>query len=155
MSDTIQLQFDPRLTKLLASGVTQPIHRTIVKIGTLVKNEAVKNLTKNKSMDQGALRQSIVFSDKVTWGTVVVGKKYGAVVENGRGKGKPMSSKYIEGWVVRKFGDPKLAFPIARSISKKGIKAKPFFKPAVKEGTRQADSIQKREIDNYLKSNLG
>ena len=56
---------------------------------------------------------------------------YGLVVEKGRGAGKPMPpAGAIAGWAARKGISPDALFVLRRSIGRKGIKARPYMKPA-------------------------
>ena len=60
--------------------------------------------------------------------------KYGYVQEFGRKPGGRMPPvDALKGWARRRLGDENLAFPVARSIAKKGTKPQPFFEPGVKQ----------------------
>jgi hypothetical protein len=86
MIDSIELKGDKEMQKLLESGVKRPMEKAVFRIGTLGQNEAKKNITSQRLIDTGQLRQSVVFTPMVdrTKGKITVGKKYGEQHEFGR-----------------------------------------------------------------------
>jgi len=76
---------------------------------------------------------------------------YGWVIEKGRGPNKKMPPvSVIESWCKSKSIPVEAAFPIARSIGKKGIKAKPFIAKSMQDVVANsiADAIKKAFISN-------
>jgi hypothetical protein len=78
---------------------------------------------------------------------------YGLVIDTGRRPGAKMPPiEAIKGWCSVKAIDLKYAYPIARSIGKKGIKAKPYIKEVLTLNVSQKiiDYI-KKTLDDILK----
>lgn len=76
-------------------------------------------------------------------------KGYASYVEHGRKPGKMPPPDILEAWAYKKFRlshkeARSAAWALARSIAKKGTKARPFFDPAVESGWRKMiDKIAK------------
>lgn len=76
-------------------------------------------------------------------------KGYASYVEHGRKPGKMPPPDILEAWAYKKFRlshkeARSAAWALARSIAKKGTKARPFFEPAVESGWRKMiDKIAK------------
>ena len=120
--------------------------------------DAKGNLRVNGSVVTGNLRASGKVQ-KVDDKTLDVGffssdardKGYASYVEHGRKPGKmpPPDPDILEAWAYKKFRlshkeARSAAWALARSISKKGTKAHPFFEPAVESGWRKMiDKIAK------------
>ena len=117
--------------------------------------DAKSNLRVNGSVVTGNLRASGKVQ-KVDDKTLDVGffsldsdKGYASYVEYGRKPGKMPPPNILEAWAYKKFRlshkeARSMAWALARSIAKKGTKARPFFEPAVESGWRKMiDKIAK------------
>ena len=117
--------------------------------------DAKTNLRVNGSVVTGNLRASGKVQ-KVDDKTLDVGffsldsdKGYASYVEYGRKPGKMPPPNILEAWAYKKFRlshkeARSMAWALARSIAKKGTKARPFFEPAVESGWRKMiDKIAK------------
>ena len=118
--------------------------------------DAKGNLRINGSVVTGNLRASGKVQ-KVDDKTLDVGffssdardKGYASYVEHGRKPGKMPPPDILEAWAYKKFRlshkeARSAAWALARSIAKKGTKARPFFEPAVESGWRKMiDKIAK------------
>ena len=117
--------------------------------------DAKTNLRFNGSVVTGNLRASGKVQ-KVDDKTLDVGffssdsdKGYARYVELGRKPGKMPPPAILEAWAYKKFRlshkeARSMAWALARSIAKKGTKARPFFEPAVESGWRKMiDKIAK------------
>ena len=118
--------------------------------------DAKGNLRANGSVVTGNLRASGKVQ-KVDEKTLDVGffssdvenKGYARYVEYGRKPGKMPPPDILEAWAYKKFrlshkDARSMAWALARSIAKKGTKARPFFEPAVESGWRKMiDKIAK------------
>ena len=118
--------------------------------------DAKTNLRVNGSVVTGNLRASGKVQ-KVDDKTLDVGffssdvenKGYARYVEYGRKPGKMPPPDILEAWAYKKFRlshkeARSRAWALARSIAKKGTKARPFFEPAVESGWRKMiDKIAK------------
>ena len=117
--------------------------------------DAKGNLRVNKSVVTGNLRASGKVQ-KVDDKTLDVGffssdseKGYASYVEHGRKPGKMPPPDILEAWAYKKYRsshkEARLkAWAMARSIAKKGTKARPYFEPAVESGWRKMiDKIAK------------
>lgn len=118
--------------------------------------DAKTNLRVNGSVVTGNLRASGKVQ-KVDDKTLDVGffssdardKGYASYVEHGRKPGKMPPPDILEAWAYKKFrlshkDARSMAWAMARSIAKKGTKARPYFEPAVESGWRKMiDKIAK------------
>ena len=117
--------------------------------------DAKSNLRVNGSVVTGNLRASGKVQ-KVDEKTLDVGffssdsdKGYASYVEYGRKPGKMPPPDILEAWAYKKFrlshkDARSAAWALARSIAKKGTKARPYFEPAVESGWRKMiDKIAK------------
>ena len=118
--------------------------------------DAKTNLRVNGSVVTGNLRASGKVQ-KVDDKTLDVGffssdvenKGYARYVEYGRKPGKMPPPDILEAWAYKKFrlshkDARSAAWALARSIAKKGTKARPYFEPAVESGWRKMiDKIAK------------
>ena len=118
--------------------------------------DAKGNLRANGSVVTGNLRASGKVQ-KVDEKTLDVGffssdvenKGYARYVEYGRKPGKMPPPYILEAWAYKKFrlshkDARSAAWALARSIAKKGTKARPYFEPAVESGWRKMiDKIAK------------
>ena len=117
--------------------------------------DAKSNLRVNRSVVTGNLRASGKVQ-KVDDKTLDVGffssdseKGYASYVEYGRKPGKMPPPDILEAWAYKKFrlshkDARSAAWALARSIAKKGTKARPYFEPAVESGWRKMiDKIAK------------
>ena len=89
----------------------------------------------NCPFDTGTLRTSIkLFPSSPGYAEYILaaGVSYSQNVEFGSSP-HYVSAKHLKDWARRKLGDENLAYPIAKSISKKGTKEQPFMRPALKQ----------------------
>ena len=111
--------------------------------------DAKTNLRVNGSVVTGNLRASGKVQ-KVDDKTLDVGffssdtrgKGYASYVEHGRKPGKMPPPDILEAWAYKKYRlshkeARSKAWAMARSIAKKGTKARPYFEPAVESGWRK------------------
>jgi hypothetical protein len=95
----------------------------------------LSQVTRDKTSTVGVVYSSITDSP------------YPLVMEYGRRPGaKPPPVAAIRPWVIAKFGDASLAYVIARSIGRKGIKPRRFLKKAYTQS--------KPAIDGYFRTAL-
>ena len=134
-----------------------------------IRNTAVKLVNENSS-DTGLLKNSIKI-DRSVKGVRSIGTHtgYGLYIEFGRRPGKPPPYRDLIKWVKRKkiagsysiktrkrSGSKKrqdkenigLAIAIAKSIGKKGTKAKPFLMPAFQREKKRIMFEVKKAINN-------
>lgn len=83
---------------------------------------------------------------------------YGEFVDKGRGPGKQPPISAIKPWLQIKGIPEKFAFPIARNIGKKGIKAVPFFGTTIdskiEQLTNQLTIAYTKDLDNYIQKQI-
>lgn len=154
MSDTGAIYvegLDELLRKMdrLPADVQRECFRAMQTASLDIIADAKGNLRINKSVVTGNLRASGKVQ-KVDDKTLDVGffssdsrgKGYASYVEHGRKPGKMPPPDILEAWAYKKFrlshkDARSMAWAMARSISKKGTKARPFFEPAVESGWRK------------------
>ena len=143
----IKIRGGKELAKRLNKEI--PTRRIIFKVGNLIETKAKENLRKvvySRPVSwtrTGKLQQSIAFSlQSDTKGKVTVGAVYGKFLEFGT---KPYTITPRR----RKFLRFKVGgeWVFARKARHPGIKKRPFFMPAVKEVSKNADKIAIREIN--------
>jgi hypothetical protein len=108
-------------------------------------NEAIRksvefikqNARRKAPVFEGTLKKAIVSKTSRMRGEVGIAEeaeKYGYVREYGRRPGSRMPPpNALKKWARIKLGDEGLAFPVAKSIARKGSLAHPFFEPAIEE----------------------
>ena len=83
---------------------------------------------------------------------------YGNFVDKGRGPGKQPPISAIKPWLQIKGIPEKFAFPIARNIGKRGIKATPFFGTTIDskigELTNELTIAYTKDLDNYIQKQI-
>jgi hypothetical protein len=105
--------------------------------------------------DTDTLQRSLTHEVQATGGMVVgragTNVKYGKVVEDGRAAGAtmPPPAALVQGGWLRRHGIPdSAAFVVARAIGRRGIKARPYLKPALQSNLvfiqREFDSLMTR-----------
>lgn len=134
------MQIDVRiegLERLQAGAAAAPATlasevRTAMTAGSLLIEGTARSLAPK---DTGRLAGSI--THQISGGGANLQSKigpsvgYGLVVEKGRGAGKPMPPEgAIAGWAARKGIPASALYVLRRSIGRKGIKARPYMKPA-------------------------
>lgn len=161
MSDTGAIYvegLDELLRKMdrLPAEVQRECFRAMQSASLDIIADAKGNLRVNGSVVTGNLRASGKVQ-KVDDKTLDVGffssdardKGYASYVEHGRKPGKMPPPDILEAWAYKKFrlshkDARSMAWALARSIAKKGTKARPFFEPAVESGWRKMiDKIAK------------
>lgn len=132
----------PGLSDLVGRlGKDEPIAKAVLKEalheGTLIFEGGVKSaIQEMEAMDTRTLFRSIVSEVEMTpypRGRVGVlrgpATSYARVVHEGRRPGAtPPPVAPIARWLKRKGRDPRLAYVVARSIGKRGVKGRPFLK---------------------------
>lgn len=161
MSDTGAIYvegLDELLRKMdrLPAEVQRECFRAMQSASLDIIADAKGNLRVNGSVVTGNLRASGKVQ-KVDDKTLDVGffssdvkdKGYASYVEYGRKPGKMPPPDILEAWAYKKFrlshkDARSMAWAMARSIAKKGTKARPYFEPAVESGWRKMiDKIAK------------
>lgn len=87
----------------------------------------------NAPVDVGTLRASIkLFPSTPGYKSYILadGVTYGIHIEFGTSP-HYVSAKHLKGWARRVLGDENAAYAVAKKISKQGMEAKPFFRPAL------------------------
>jgi HK97 gp10 family phage protein len=128
--------------------INKAINRSLIRI----QDQAKKNAP---SGDTQQLRQNWKifmgrFAGSLESGAKNRGYSYGLAVEFGTKphympvKNNPM----FQLWATRRGLNP---YAVARSIAKKGTKAKPFFQPAIDSQQKNVDNEFNKAMDNILK----
>ncbi len=99
-------------------------------------------------VDSGVLRGEIESTFTSTMGKVFTSTEYAKFVHEGTRPHK-VSGKHLEGWARKKGLNP---YAVAKSISKKGTKANPFFTRAIKKNKNKAMKLFEKEIDKAIDS---
>lgn len=137
-----------------------------------VVKQAQLNLTNNRSIAFGTLRQSIWYDmrgrtarvgpglgNKATSGPTGSPKNYGVFVERGRLPGKWPPRQVMRLWIQRKLGvDPdqgNVEFLIRRAIGRKGVAPRPFLEPAAITVSKKIPDIVNREIVRSIQRQAG
>jgi HK97 gp10 family phage protein len=128
--------------------INKAINRSLIRI----QDQAKKNAP---SGDTQQLRQNWKifmgrFAGELSSGAKNKGYQYGLVVEGGRraGKGFPYKDPLFVAWCKKRGLSP---FLVMRSIKRKGIKARPFFQPAIDSQQANVDREFSKAMDNILK----
>ena len=153
--------------KLAAAGgsVSKAIKNGLRRSAEAVVKQAKLNLTENRSVAFGTLRQAIWYQmannaksvtvgpglgNKATAGPTGSPRNYGVFVERGRAAGKWPPRNVLRAWIQRKLGqDPDeggLEFLIRRAIGRRGVRARPFMDPAARTVGPKIPAIMAREI---------
>ena len=135
---------------MLNAGVRKEVNLGVWRVVTHIQNEAKKNVNKELKNSKapgspfrrtGKLQQSITgVMEMFAAGRVYVGANYGRYFEEGTG----IYNKRSPYWTT--FGGI-----LDRPIFYQGMKARPFFKPAVEDGRNQAQAIITRVINQKIK----
>jgi hypothetical protein len=128
--------------------INKAINRSLIKI----QNTATKNAP---SGDTQQLRQNWNismgrFAGELSSGAKNNGYSYGLTVEYGRkpGKGFDYKNPMFVAWCDKRGLSP---FLVMRSIKKKGIKARPFFQPAINSSQEFIDKQFGDALEEILK----
>ena len=134
--------------KLLKAGAKSPTAEAVFKVVNFFETRAKKNLQKSVYASPkspyysrtGKARQSIIASkkDDLTY-RVFMGVNYGEYLEEGTGIYRGRT-----GWWTNWGG------VLPKPIFTKGMKARPFWKPAEDETKKEAPIIVKKVIQKYL-----
>lgn len=133
--------------KWLYSGnevIDKGISKGIAKATLLFEGASAKEAP----ADTGRLRGGITSTLTPTVGTIFTSSKYAKYVHDGT-KPHKVSGRRLEGWARKKGLNP---YAVAKSISRKGTKANPFFTRALKKNKIKAISVFEREIDRAIDS---
>jgi len=95
------------------------------------------NLTINKSIGFGDLRENIKIEKTSKGYNVVADRHYASAVEYGTFP-HWVPLKALEKWAMRKFGRKDVAYFVQKKIAEKGTKAKPYMEPAVESAYDEA-----------------
>lgn len=134
----------------LSGAINQAVAKAMNKAGETIANYAANKVRENESVDTEKLAKSIAVTQKATelsLETVIAPKVgYGVYVEKGtRPHFPPIAA--ITPWAKRKGISP---FLVARSIARKGTKAKPFMAPAAQEAPKMVATEVEGAIKNVL-----
>ena len=118
------------------------------------------NLTAVGAIDRGQLRRAVTSTASAigTGAQAILGVKlpYARPVEEGRRAGATLPpTAPIAAWLGRHGGDPKRAFVVARSIGRRGIRARPYLKPAAERAVRESGRHMQPAIDRIRARLLG
>jgi len=133
--------------KWLESGdeaVEKGISKGIAKATLLFEGASAKEAP----ADTGRLRGGITSSITPTVGTIFTTSKYAKYVHDGT-KPHRVSGSKLKAWAIRKGLNP---YAVAKSISRKGTRANPFFTRALKKNKIKAVSVFEKEIDRAIES---
>jgi Bacteriophage HK97-gp10, putative tail-component len=111
----------------------------------------------NSPINDGSLRSSITTSEprvtrdnaEITVGTNI---KYAKYMEQGT-RPHYVSARLLMPWARKKLGNANLAYAVAKSIAKKGVKGRFYFKKAKEDSLPFLDTNLKKAMDkiiNYL-----
>lgn len=129
--------------RIAEKHMNRAINRSLIRIQDQAKKNApsgdTQQLRQNWKLTMGR------FAGSLESGAKNKGYQYGLVVEGGRrvGKGFPYKDPLFVAWCKKRGLSP---FLVMRSIKRKGIKARPFFQPAIDS---QKNNVQ-REFDTAL-----
>lgn len=142
---SVEVTFNTAALDELLKGPSSPVAAYLGRVGAIVESRAKLNLTDMEAVDVGRLRGSVTHvvtrdgSDLAVFvGTNV---RYALPVHNGRRAGAKMPPvddildwarrKHIVDATMTESEQRGVAFVIARSISKRGINARPFLLEAI------------------------
>lgn len=124
-----------------------------------VTNSYRDKIIKNKVVASGKLRDSInykVITTDNSIGVYLSAVDYWEFVEYGRKAGSFVPIKPLKNWLLQK-GLKASPYAISKSIHKKGIKAKPFFRESLAEveiDLIKLDDLLQKDIDKMLNIKL-
>jgi HK97 gp10 family phage protein len=129
--------------QIVLQETRQGITRAVIQIEADAKREV--------PTDTHTLQRSIAH-EVTTAGRDVTGRvgsnlHYAPVVEYGRSPGRMPPPGALAGWLRRKGIDERYAFVVARSIARRGIRPRPYLKPALAKNRQKIS----REMDNVLR----
>ncbi|MHB1855391.1 MAG: HK97 gp10 family phage protein [Acidimicrobiales bacterium] len=134
------------LPQRLRGAVVQAFQDVAIQIQSLAKM--------NAPVFRGLLRVSIVqhVADEGSRivGEVGSGLVYAPVIEEGRDQGWFPPPDALREWARKKLGDERLAFMVARAISRRGFKAQPYLGPALEAVTPRVEAIFQARIAEAL-----
>ncbi len=124
-------------------GFEDEINKIMNDYVDLVFQLSQENLVRDNKVDTANLLKSGNIKRERLKKEIIYSAPYSEVPEFGRTSGKPMYSGWLEGWVKRKLGIRKpseikrVAFLIARAITKRGIEATPYLRPAIEQANSE------------------
>ena len=127
--------------------------------GEQVTNSYRDKIIKNKVVASGKLRDSInykVITTDTSIGVYLSAVDYWEYVEYGRKAGKFVPIKPLKNWLLQK-GLKASPYAISKSIQKKGIKEKPFFRQSLQEfeiDLNRVDDLIQKDINEMLNIKL-
>jgi hypothetical protein len=127
--------------------------------GKQVTDSYREKIIKNKVVATGKLRDSIkykVISTDDSIGVYLSAVDYWEYVEYGRKAGKFVPIKPLKNWLLQK-GLKASPYAISKSIQKKGIKEKPFFRQSLNEfeiDLNKIDDLLQKDINEILNLKL-
>lgn len=107
----------------------------LAEFGNQVTDSYRDKIIKNKVVATGKLRDSIYYrliTTETSVGVYLSAVDYWEYIEYGRKAGKFVKIKPLKNWLLAK-GLKASPYAISKSIQKKGIKAKPFFRQSLNE----------------------
>lgn len=131
-----------KIRPAVASALRATARRSVRRLKAMSSRRGIR--------DQGAFAAGWTWR-QLRWSAVLVfnGAPHAIFVEIGRGAGlKPPPVGAIAAWVSRKFGSADLAFVVARSIGRRGIRARPVMTSG--EFRAAARRIYSTELKGHL-----
>jgi hypothetical protein len=83
-------------------------------------------------------------------GEVGSGLVYAPIIEEGRTQGWFPPPEALREWARSKLGNERLAFVVARAISRRGFKAQPYLGPALEIVAPRVEAIFQARISEAL-----
>jgi hypothetical protein len=154
MSYTVKIK---GLDKLQSMFKTAPqktyneITRALAESGDQLVSDTVDKIKAKKLVDRGKLAQyTRTYPSGPLKQTIEVDAKYAVALEEGTGPFHPPISA-LKGWARRKLGNEKLAYPVAKSIAKKGIKPRYYHKEALDRSIPKIQDIFSKIFNRIYK----
>lgn len=120
-----------RMFRDAPNRTTVEITRALAESGDQLVDETVKKIKAKRLVDRGKLAQyTRTYPSGPLKQTIEVDAKYAVALEEGTAPFHPPISA-LKGWARRKLGNEKLAYPVAKSIARKGIKPRYYHKEAI------------------------
>lgn len=152
--DKRQLQQLEKATEKFIKKFSKDLMKQVDSAALTTRGEALKNISRNKTTNEGFLAASIKVLRKPDQhkARVFTDAGYGLYVEYGRTPGKRPPIDRIERWVNLKLRlkgkeGKAAAFNIAKKIGMHGTKPQPFMRPAFEVGRKQLVRNVQRMVD--------
>lgn len=135
----ITVEFEDNSKEIL-EALANAVDRGLKSIGMTAESYAKKNLTEQRAVDTGQLRNETTY--KVDGQDVYIGTdvEHGVYVELGTGKYSLVGGTTKESWTyMDEFGNWHMAFP---------MRARPFLVPAARDHAEEYRNILKDSLEN-------